>query len=327
MSTLSELGAKIGKYIKDSAKMKSLDKEDFRTILVTNISAHKILDNAFKNLTPKERESIYNNYTKAAKDSKLKSKNIPMELVGRYSAGAKKKENTKAFGALLEANKKFIDIQEELLKNLDNLVVESAITIFNIRLSHVALLGILRQSEMFGTYLGYYWAQISVILSNIDESTIPGYRTAYLIKNRDNIVEIVNMICEKEGRYSFLAEIDNIKKKNSNLLLYSAGQTIDRFIKPNALNRNVSTTVYFGSFMLDIFVWIGSVRDDFKHYKHIKDVNLKEWAEAHVANLKYSLAEKDPNSPEAIKLANIIKAYDDEIAKVDERINKYLTED
>jgi hypothetical protein len=53
----------------------------------------------------------------------------------------------------------------------------------------------------------------------------------------------------------------------------------------------------------------------------------KEELMAHVALLQMELSEKDPNSKEYAKAVKVIDSYNQMIAELDQKLNKYYNED
>jgi hypothetical protein len=321
------IGQVILDFVKQSAKLKSISKADIIDILELNITTHKNIDFGIKSMTPTQTKELFRRYV-SNKDmyKKLISKEIPIDIPKGLRNNARDLDSKNVLSAYMHTNKMFIKIQEDILKNIDKIMVEKELTIMNTRLGFVSLLGILRQSETYGCYFSYLLDQIFTI-SNKKGSDIPGYRSKYLVVNKELFIDITNTICDKKGTYSFLNEMDDLKRKNANLLLYANGNTVDMFAKSSNYTSSVLSYLKSGLYALNIFLWVGEIVDDYKHNRYLKNKHIKEWLESHVANLRYDLADKDPDSPEALKLQKIIDAHDSKIVEFDRKISKYLDED
>lgn len=328
MSVIVELARTVIKYVKDASKLRSLNVSDIRSIIALNLEVHDIIKSIGENNTANEIELICKKYEQNVPASRAISRNVPMLINKQYNHTAKTKMTASGhrLGALFSANSKFMAMLKDIDKNIDKVMVDKSITIFNTRLSHVALLGLLRQSELYGTYMTYLWTQI--VSTAIDPTTlIPKYRSEYLLKNQATFVNITNLVSDKDGRYSFLAEMDNVKKKNANLLLYANNQTFDVFANISAYNASMMSYMTSGIAALNVFAWVGEMVDNYNHSRYLKNKNLKEWMESHSAILRLELASVDKNSPEYRKLEAVIAAYDDKITDYDRKINEYLDEE
>lgn len=327
MAVIADLGKTVFQYIKNSAKLRSLTKDDLEQIIDETVKTLECTSNISKNATNAEVIKLIKAYEGQLSDMKVKSKKIPLEIHKRFGRGAMGMIHDKGhnFAPIFAVNKKFITLLKEIKKNLDKLIVDDTITIFNTRLSHVALLGIIRQADFYGIYTSFLWAQV-VSLNGNPKKNLPGYRVAMLIEKQTEFVELTNLICEKMGRYTFLNEMENMKKKNTNMLLYSKGDTFDAYVKEASYNKSVRSYFKTGIAALNIFAWVGEMIDDFNHWRYLRNQNLKEWLESHNALLKLELAGKDENDPEYRRLENIINSYDDMISKYDRKINEYMDE-
>ena len=95
-------------------------------------------------------------------------------------------------------------------------------------------------------------------------------------------------------------------------------------IKYNAMSAGTNRLITSGVGGLNIFRWLGEAWNNLKHATYQRQCNTKEWMETHVQLLKQELSGKDPNDPEYIRLAKIVKNYDDLINDADKKINDYL---
>jgi hypothetical protein len=322
MSIFQAMGSLLKKQIMSSGKMKSLSKSDLLDIIDTNMKSHEAINMIKTSFSKSELNEVFNRYSKNTQFSKLPSKEIPLGYASKLTGSARSDELSSRMSIVMSVNSKFIKILEELKKHIDDLVGQDNINLFNCRLSHVAILGILRESELFGTYTTYMWSQL-VSLDNV-----PKYRVDYLMAHRDDYIRILNTINNKTGRYYFIPEIDQMKKRDVNLKLYdsSSDQTVDTYVRPSDFSSATLVHFGFGSFFFNIFSWIGETFDDWRHNRYLKNERLKEWMEQHNAILKLELGNMDPNSEEYMRKKKITEYWDDELTKIDRKINKYLGE-
>lgn len=323
---LTNLGKKLLRFVKDSSKLKSLTKDDFVQLLELNIGAHDAVVSSFGQLKPTELTNAYMRYDRDRGLIKSKAKDVPVNLRSKYRGGAKRIEDSKPWGAFIEANRQLLKIQQDILKNLDKIIVDKEVTVLNTRVATVTLLGLLRQSELYAKYSSFLVDLISRSLANPKDEG-PRYRAAYMLEHFDEFVEITNLVCDKSGRYSFLNEVDNLKKRNANTLLYANGQTFDVMAKASMYTKSVQSYLASSFHFLNVFLWAGEIIQSYYHERYLSNKSTKDWLESHVAYLRLQLSDVDPDSKEAMRLNNIIDAYDDQIAKYDRQINEYLEDD
>lgn len=329
MNAILELGKKIGSFIKDAIKLRSIDVTDIEE-MITNIrdllNIAKYIDTS---LSAKEINAMITKYEKMAMGSKLKSAQIPLELHKRYNTQAKNMINKQGnvLAPIFNCIKRYQSILKEVDANIDKILIDKTLTLFNTHISQTALLGVMKQAEFYATYVNLLFSQIVRMVSGT-EGDIPGYRIDFIIKHQEEFIRLTNLMCEKGGRYSFLGEINNIKRRNKNLLVHSKDQSISNILSNKDLNS--STMSYISSALpaFNIFLWVGEVLENYKHETYLKNKSMKEWIENHVALLRLELGGIDnADDPRYIKLQNIIDAYDANIAKYDKKINDYLNPD
>jgi len=326
MSVFSDLADRIKTFVKDSIKLKSLSKEDILAIVEQNITAHKHFITPLESLTKKEITDLISNYRKISSGLKEPYYHILTELNKLNGVKANNlvlQEHELA--PIFKTNKKFIAILTQIKADIDKIIVDEELTLFSTRLSHAALLGILRQSNLYGTYSSFL---LSVMIRTQTKSnyTLPGYRAKYLEKHLVDIATITNLITDKTGTYRFLSEVEDMRKRDANTLLYANDNTFDIVTRASNMTMSAVHNIRFGISLLDIFTWGMTIIDDYNHECHLRNERHKKWMEAHVALLKMDLANTNIDDPKYVKLTKIIDAYDAEISKYDKKINKYLGE-
>ena len=326
MSVLSDLSTTVLDFVKNSIKLKSLNKEDILSIIEENLKVHQNVISSTNSLTNVNIQKAMEKYESNKGNSKLPSNDIFNDLYKLYNRPVKDLiMKTHALAPIIDVNKKFVKILQQAQKNIDKLIIDDELTIFSTRISHVALLGLLKQSELYGTYSSFLLSQFIKIAAD-DRSLTPGYRVQYLVSNLSDFAKVTNLVSEKVGRYSFLGEVENMKKKNINMLLYANGKTFDFFTRSSDFNITTLSYLKHGVNALNIFGWIGGIFIDIQHQRYLKNKQTKEWMENSVALLKMSLDETDPNDPKYRNQMDIIEAYSTEISKLDKKINEYLEE-
>ena len=326
MGVFTDLANRVKEYIKHSIKLRSLSKEDISTIVDNLIATHKNIILPIEGSSKKEVMDILSKYRNITSNSPDQYKHVLSDLTklnGRKASAMVMQDHE--FMPIFKANKKFITILSQIKADLDKIIVDKELTLFTTRLSHTALLGLLRQSDLYSKYSAYL---LSMIIRTCSDASymVPGYRAKYLLDNKVSFSEVTNLISEKIGTYRFLNEIEDMRKSNSNSLLYANGQTFDIVTKASGLSMSTMSAVRFGISALDIFSWVIGMVDDYNHTQYLKNKVVKEWMEAHVAILKMELSGVNRDDPKYVQFQKIISAYDAEINAYDKKINKYLKE-
>lgn len=327
MKVFKALGASILRQISLSGKMKSLSKNDLLDIINMNIEGHKNIEVINSSFTRNELDITFQRYLKNSQQVKGPAKDIPLKYHSQLKGKFRTEEIEKRMSTLFSANKKLLKTMEELKKNIDDLVALDNINLYNCRLSHVAVLGILKESDLFCTYVANMWEMIVTVSSNpADYAKLPGYRIEFLLTNYNHFIEIMNNILLKTGRFYFMSEIDQMKRKDINIKLYSNEQTVDTVVDERSFNSSQTMHFAFGNMLFGIFSLIGETWDDWRHNRYLKNEQLREWIEARNALHKLDLAQIDPDSPEYQKKQKTVEYWDNKITQLDIKINKYLEE-
>lgn len=231
-------------------------------------------------------------------------------------------ERARCFGSILKTAKAMIDIVNEIDKNVKMLVGESAtITIDGAKITDIVMMGILREIDIFINYSGYLWEYFCLVL-NQGGQQIP-YRAQYLIEHQEAFFAIMENVCDKAGNYSFLKEVDTIKRKNADLVLYNNGSSFLPFLNRHNYTADDELHIQHGIIGLNIFAWIVSKWENWKYAQYKKTQKHREWLKQEEFMLKQKLNNVDPSSPEYKKTQQYIEAYSNEIAKLDKEIADY----
>lgn len=311
-------------YVKSDIKMKAIDKDIFKEHinmlsqeLVTFVSSVRNLDN-------KDKTKLTERINQAYKENK-KLDNIKNYITFRNKLKNKAAaEETKyAFSTLQTAATVFINILNTLDDNLDDFFQSKLITIYNTKLSHVAIFGIIKEAEVINAFSMFL---LNGVTSDLTQETPvpPKYRKEYIQKYLQTTAAIVTKIYDKNKNYSFLNSIDNLKRTNSDFTIIGEDSVNNvEYANVNKLNANTVNLIKQGLAFFNVFRWFGELWNNFQHARYLRKKQEKEWIESQVALLKMELNnEQDTARKEQLK--KIIEAYDEQIAKLDRQINEYL---
>lgn len=275
----------------------------------------------FGAFTPKDLNNLRNQYlAKAAPQIRKEAKRIILDMKQELHGKAGLFERNGAFGAAHETAKKLIKIVDEISKNAKNLVQNQHIKIEESKITDVVMLGILRECDLFTKYTSNLW---EMFLAVIDDGASPApYRINFLLDNQEAYFEILENVCDKAHNYTFLNEIDAIKRNNADLLLYANNNSFLSFLNPSNYTKSHELHVKHGIIGFNIFSWIASKWRDWEYSQLQKTKKHREWLRQEEFRFKQILMEQDPNSPAAKETKKYIEAYSAEIARLDQQINE-----
>lgn len=306
--------------------LKSLRQEDVADLIKTNISIHTNIYNCLAVRDDKSMNNWYNTSlkTKLAQSTE-RSKDIYNEFVKGLSGKARAVEEKRFLGSILKVNKEFIDILKELNDHLDELFEKKKVDIYDTRMSQIAILGILKNSDCVANFSLYLYSFLTRVGKTSD--SIPRYRDVFMQENVAKVSMLTNLVLMHKGPYEFLNNVRKLRSKGADLILGANGS----FSFTNFINRSFYTPDILDALLsalscLNVFSAVGNWIDDYKIDKNNRNKEIKEWLENHVALLRMDLEKADKSSQEYARLEKIIKAYDEKIAEYDERIKEFEEE-
>lgn len=313
--------------VKDAVKIRAIDKDDLHAAIKSNIERHKKVGNAIEAFSPKEIQELYSRYTSIIKDyPKLTTNKIHEQYYKELIGKAKMDENKFFMNSLFSANEDFYKILTDIDKNLDKLIEDKELTLQNVRMTSISVLGILRQSNVLLNFTMFMWSQFVKAVSGGDLNDIPKYRNNYLVNNLKQVTTTVNNVRDKKGPYMFLEEASEIKKKNADLLLGASttgGSNFLNIFNPNSYTRGFIDNLETLLSTLNIFRWSQEKYEDWKHENYLADKETLSWMEQHVTILRYELSNIDKNDPKYQTIMKIVDAYDSRISSYHQKINDY----
>lgn len=312
--------------VKRDVSIKSLRQEDVADLIKTNISIHNNICSCLHVRNDKDMNDWYNSTLKTVlAQSRERSKDIYTEFVKGLRGKALRVEEKRFMESIYDVNLSFTKILTELNNNLDELFEKKKVDIYDTRMSQIAILGILKNSDCVANFSLYLYSFLTRVGKSSD--SIPRYRDVFMEENVAKVAMITNQVLDKKGPYEFLSNVRKLRSKGADLILGANGT----FSFTNFINRGFYTPDIIDALLsalscLNIFAAVGNWIDDYKIDRNNRDKEIKEWLENHVALLRMDLEQADKSSKEYAKLEKIIKAYDEKIAEYDERIKKFEEE-
>lgn len=310
-------------YFTDTAKLGSISEKDLQTML--DVESGYLTD-LIETLAPFDNSTIINNlrtkFLRANKrNDKLDNRFIITGLMTDTSGKAQKLERAAAFSAVASVAAKYKKILDEIRNHTNDLLENRMMILSKSRLSDIAVLGILREMDLFAKYSSYLFEYFTIVVTN-DSSQIL-YRANYLANNYNTYISILTKVCNKADNYSFLKEVYGIRRDAADLVLYANGNPFTNFFDFRKYNDDMETHITHGLVGFSIFTKIIELYDVWMHAKNEERKLRKEWLKLEQSKLMRDHLGEDPNTPEGIRTQKLIDAYSEAIANLDEKIDKY----
>lgn len=306
---------------KEKSKMLTADKAEY--VLKLQREQLEKLIYAFTAFNNDELVSLQKKYFKTPVNASDKNSvctvipTIQKQLTGKVGT----LERNVPFTGILSVAKSLLKVNGELLKNINSFVPDKGMELHQTKITTVMLLGMLQEADFFCSYTGYLWTHFTDTITKNKPYPI-GYQARYLKENLDRYAGLLNDIGNSDN-YSFIRNVDIIKKKNADLILYANDQTFLSFLDKSAYSGSNERQIKEGIIGFNI---VGSIVDTWnmwKHERYLKNKAFKEMLENQVAALRYDLMDVSYDSPEYKTLLNRIDVYNTEIAKYDKKLREY----
>lgn len=308
--------------VKSEVKYRSLSKQDFIDMINDNINSHIAFLSPISGLNIDELSTLF---TLIQKSSSIKKYPFFLEFRKNLIKNAYKLESDVPFNSIITANKTFVNINKSLLSNIDKIVEENTVIVFDTKLSIYSFMGLLKQSEIYGFYSQYLLSLCMNMTKDAGDET-PKYRIEYMKEHLPLFINITNSLCNTTQKYNFIKDLEIIRKKGVDFKVtpMDTSASLDSVAKVSdypvpILNNLIMIPTFFNIFRL-----IGEKYIQFKHTRYDKIKDTKEWLESHVALLKLELSDQNQANADCIRLEKIIEKYDTMIVKYDKKLNDYL---
>ncbi len=323
---VKELGQAIMKEIAPGAKMNTINKEDFKENLLMLIERLNNLQTTLAAFSMQDRQVIANKIYKASNDRN----NLACNAYVTIAKGIGRNDLKIAFDSFTYITKHYIGALESIERNTANTFKDKAITVYNAKLSQVAIMGVIEEAETFVDFTVYLIDNISYEIcenNGVKELPMPKkYRIQKIQKHMADFIQICKNRMASNASV-ITAEIDKVSRNLDVQLIDDNNSPNTGFIQFEKYSPVVRNFMQTGARKFVIFRWLGEQWNIIKHSRYLKAKKEKEWMESHVALLKLQLQNVDPNSEEYRKQVKIIAAYDEMIAGIDQKIDAYLNED
>lgn len=326
-SVIDLLGEKVNKILGKADNTADFSKEDFRNYMGVAQSNLKAMVESFEELRPEEANALGETILGRIKDRGAMNIQIYSMYINRLSGQAQREERKVAFSSLLHAAKSYLFVLDEIDKNINKLFENKVISLYNTKLSHIAIFGVIRNACDLCDFSWFLFNGICYDIGMGIEKPAK-YRFSYMNTVKEKMAGLVSDIYAGVGDGAIYNEIMRIRRENKDMLIVNDNNEVnDSMISSAGLNKGISGSITAGFMDINVFRWIGEAWNNFRdnHYRALEE--KRDWMQTHVQMLRLKLQGLDTNDREYQKLQKIINNYDNMVAAADEKIKKYREDD
>ena len=326
-SAIDLLGEKVNKVLKNGADTKDISKEDFRNFMGITLSSLKAMLESFGELQQSESEALGLSMLERQKDRAAMNVQIYYLYLSRLSGQAQRDERKTPFSSLITAAKNYQTVLDEIDKNIYKMFENKVISLYNTKLSHVAIVGVIKNACDLCDFSWYLFNGICYDIGMGIEKPAK-YRFSYMNTMKEKMSALVSDMYAGVGDGAIFNEVLRLRRENKDMLLVNDQNEVNSgMISTANLTKGLCGSITAGLMNLNIFRWIGEAWNSYRdsYYRGLEE--KRDWMQTHVQMLRLKLQGMDQNDREYQKLQKIINNYDDMVAAADEKIKKYREED
>ena len=243
---------------------------------------------------------------------------IDTGLVG----SAKLAMNDRFLGGFSDTTNALIIILEEISGNLDKFFAEKTITVYNTKISQVAVFGMVNNAQMFADFVVNY---ISLFMSDRNAKLFKPapYQIVALKDNLPQVTTLINRVIGGQLSKSFVKAIKRYRSSGVDSGIVNAqNRAAVQFAKVNTdvtetdISAGAKGILWFGKLIGDLFT-------DISDYRLRLLRAQREQLQARVQLLQLELDGMDENSPEYKHQVEIIKNYQKLIDRLNQKLASY----
>lgn len=302
----------------ESKKMRKISKEDFKENLGLVEGQLTNFINTLTNISGSDKEQFSQRITTFA---------VPGNFFCNTCVEISKLLRSPKVGfdpfVMLAQNLK--TVLQMIERNVNVLFNEKFTTIYNAKVSQLAVFRIVEQAQIFSNYAVYLFDGVLyeiVVNEGVHELNQPKpYRYEFINKYKLSVVELMKVGTLPNGANQLITELDTLRKSMDTTLLDDQ----DRVNSSIKTVKNKFGLIEGGATILaSIFRYFGEWGVLMRNLKYQKMIQEKEWLQNHTDLLKLQLNGIDPNSDEYRKAVKIINTYNDMIRDLDLKISSYM---
>ena len=324
---LDKLDATVKSEVQSGSAVKNMTRDqivDEISAVVQNIRANLAF---FQGLSPEQSEKLQNYFLDEKKFSGKKLSIDFLSDLSKHLIGKAKLTQEKQFGgAIVDALSSFGTIFQEIMENVNDLFGDKTFNLYNTKVSHVAVLGMVESARYTCQVAESFVDQFIADRAPNSFQKPAAYRSKFLKGAAEKTAEILNNVVNGRKSKSFAAAVKKYKASGNDVTVLGAdGASSVQFSK---LEGDIDElTIKSGSKGLKIFRILGNWWTDIQDTRARKQAALREQHLARVQFLQMELAGEDPNSERYQRLVKIIKNYEQMIDRLNQKLDKYYNED
>lgn len=251
----------------------------------------------------------------------LKSMLYYNRIVNNLAGAAKSAMESRFLGGFADTTSALIIILEEISGNLDKFFADKVITVYNTKISQVAILGMIENVKVFTEFVNDF---IAVLMAERNAALNKPERYVYdfMDGNVDVVTSLIGRVINTKLSKTFTTAILKYRNGGSDInVVNSENKSTVQFTKIST--EVTENDIASGARGFAIFRWIGNLVSDIADKKNRKRVAQREQLQARARLLQLELTSTDQNSPEYQRLVKIIANYQKQIDRLNQDIAKY----
>jgi len=245
-----------------------------------------------------------------------------MQVLRQLIGTAKNMESKQFLSAFRLTALSYCNIMDQFNKNIDQLIDEKALTIFNSKLSHIAVLGVVQDCNMLGRWLVTFAGALAFDICKATPAPAP-YVLQFLQGNLNDVISIINRTVNSGDPLYQVKTITDLAKSGNDVLLVGNDNMSNVKLAKGGLGKLSETLLESGVKGIFGFRWWNNIKVNILDRWYRRKRQEREYLQAQVDLMKLTLDGMDKNSPEYVRLAKLIANYEAIFAKMDRDLDNY----
>lgn len=322
---LDKLEAAVNKSVKDGSATKNMTRDQLLDYMFSQASTLRTHLQVFEDLGQAVTKLQAQLTTLSKNSSNLPSVKSYQKLMKGLTGSAKLHTEQAFLGAVVESAQATVAILDEVSVNIDKLFVDKSFNLYNTKISHIAVYGVLDGAEVLARYLEAFMDAFTSD-KKPEQIKLAPYQKKYLEDKTDEVAAICNRMINGRMNKTFTASLLKYKQSGNDVsVLSSNNESSSKFAK---LDGNVNEdNVSAGCRGIHIFRAIGDFIVDWFDARARKQRALRDQHKARVEFLQMELEGEDPNSERYKRIVKIIQNYQVLIDRLNQKLDEYYSED
>lgn len=318
---MAELAEAIQKEAASGSRMKTITKENFKEHMALLLERVTNFATILKNMPTSDKELLAKQIYQNSKQA-----NIGCAAYVVIAKTVGKADLRVAFSSFEFVANYYINLLSAFNRNMDRIFQHKGINIFNVKVSHIAIVGLVCEIDQ---YVDISTALLDMITyeicgrNSVHELSEPKRYRSLLVQNN---IDFLTKVLKTRTAKTAADTINDFNKQQAEdiTLLTEHSESNVGFIRPENYSNDMKSYIQSGARRFIIFRWLGEQWNIIKHARYLKIKKEREWLEAHVALLQMELHNVDPDSEKYRQQVKVIDSYNQMIANLDEKIAKYM---